>query len=486
MTQGRFARFAGCIGFAKPAKPAKSAKSARSLTLTRRRASWRWLELGASVALVLAILAVVQTVAERHGGRLDLTPSRHLSLSEPTRRILAEIDQDLEIEAFYARWQRDDAADLLQRIASANAHIRYRLFDIDRYPERAQAAGIRFPDRARVTYGGVDTVVSTASEEYLVGGIVRVLRGRTRTIYFLQGHGERTLGRPGDQDGFWLVGEALGKENAMPRPLDLATAREVPSDAAAVVVAGPDRDLLPEEIDALAAYLDRGGALLALLDPGPLPRLATLLAGHGVLLADDVIVDRDNRLLGAEPLVIRVPYYRMHPVTAPSDVPAMLVSARTVDTPSPGGRVQAVARTIESSWATPETEAAHRGEVSYQEDRDRPGPLPVMVAASLGGGAGDEGGGRVVVIGDSDFATNGYIDLLGNRDLLLNSISWLTDEEALIAKRPRELAEIARPLSPLVLTERQAHLLFLAVVVALPGLVMLLGTTVVLARRRRG
>jgi ABC-type uncharacterized transport system involved in gliding motility auxiliary subunit len=91
-----------------------------------------------------------------------------------------------------------------------------------------------------------------------------------------------------------------------------------------------------------------------------------------------------------------------------------------------------------------------------------------------------------VVIGDSDFAANGYIDLLGNRDLLLNSISWLTDEDALIAKRPRELTEIARPLSPLVLTERQAHTLFLVVVAALPGLVMLVGTTVVLARRRRG
>ena len=458
----------------------------RPSTGTRRGASRQWLELGASVALVLAILVVVQIVAERHGGRLDLTPSRRLSLSEPTRQVLAEIDQDLEIEAFHARWQRDEVADLLQRLARANPHIHYRLFDIDRYPERAQAAGIRYPDRARVTYRGVDTIVSTASEEYLVGGIVRVLRGKSRTIYFLQGHGERSLGTPADQDGYWFVGEALGKENAVARPLDLATVAGVPADADAVVVAGPDRDLLAEEIDALAAYLDRGGAVLALLDPGSLPRLAAFLGARGIQLADDVIVDRDNRLLGAEPLVIRVPYYRMHPVTAPSDVPAILIGARTVDTPSPGGRVQAVARTVESSWATPEVDAARRGDASYREDRDRPGPLPVMVAASLERPGGEGDAGRVVVIGDSDFATNGHIDLLGNRDLLLNSISWLTDEEALIAKRPRELAEIARPLSPLVLTERQAHLLFLALVVVQPMLVLLVGAAVVLTRRRAG
>jgi ABC-type uncharacterized transport system involved in gliding motility auxiliary subunit len=109
-----------------------------------------------------------------------------------------------------------------------------------------------------------------------------------------------------------------------------------------------------------------------------------------------------------------------------------------------------------------------------------------MVAASLGPNAKGSRGGRLVVIGDADFATNGYIDLLGNRDLLLNSLSWLTDEEALIARRPREIAEIARPLSPLVLTERQARLLFVAVVVAEPGFFLLLGTAIVAVRRRRG
>jgi ABC-type uncharacterized transport system involved in gliding motility auxiliary subunit len=90
------------------------------------------------------------------------------------------------------------------------------------------------------------------------------------------------------------------------------------------------------------------------------------------------------------------------------------------------------------------------------------------------------------VIGDADFASNGYLDLLGNRDLFLNSVSWLTDEEALIARRPKEIAEIARPLSPLVVTERQAHMLFLLTVVVQPGLVLALGAGIVVMRRRRG
>ncbi len=131
-----------------------------------------------------------------------------------------------------------------------------------------------------------------------------------------------------------------------------------------------------------------------------------------------------------------------------------MVVARTVEATSrnPEVRAEAVARSVESAWATAEIEAARRGDATYRDGRDRRGPLPVMVAASLKPRAKGGEAGRLVVIGDADFAADGYLAELGNRDLVLNSISWLTDEEALIARRPREIAEIARPLSPLVLS----------------------------------
>jgi ABC-type uncharacterized transport system involved in gliding motility auxiliary subunit len=441
-----------------------------------------------SVVLLIAILAVVQVVAERHNVRFDLTPSRRLSVSETTRQILEQLEDAVHIEAFYRRERRQEVADLLQRLTGESARVRCVLFDIDRYPDRARAAGVRAAGRARVTYRGMHTVVSTASEEYVAGGILRVLRGEVRQLYFLVGHGEGPLADVSTPEAYGLVLRALRAENADARTLDLAGRPEVPANADTVVVAGPRRDLLQTEIEALDTYLARDGALLALLDPAPLPRLRALLERYTVRLGDDIIVDRTNRLLGAEDLVVRVPYYRMHAVTAPTDVPAVFVGTRTVDAmeATAVARAQVVARTVESGWATREIDAARRGEATYHERRDRPGPLPVMVAASLGPNAKGSRGGRLVVIGDADFATNGYIDLLGNRDLLLNSLSWLTDEEALIARRPREIAEIARPLSPLVLTERQARLLFVAVVVAEPGFFLLLGTAIVAVRRRRG
>jgi ABC-type uncharacterized transport system involved in gliding motility auxiliary subunit len=440
------------------------------------------------VVLLLAVLAAVQVIAERHNVRMDLTPSRRLSLSQTTRQILGQLEDDLYVEAYYARGHRREAADLLERFADENLLVHYELFDVDRYPERARAGGIRHAGRARIAYRDVHSIVSTASEEYLAGGVLRVIRGKIRRVYFLRGHGERSPDRPGTKESYSLVRGALRAENAEMRALDLSLSSEVPDDAAAVVIAGPTQDLLTEEIEALHAYLARGGAVLALLDPVPLPRLSAFLARYDVQLGDNLIVDRSGQILGAEELFVRVPYYSMHPVTAPTDVPVLMVVARTVEATSLNAevRAQAVARTVESAWATPEIEAARRGDARYREERDTAGPLPVMVAVSLKPAAKGERGGRLVVIGDADFAADGYLDGLGNRDLVLNGVSWLTDEEALIARRPREIAEIVRPLSPLVLTRRQSHMLFVVAVVVEPGLLLLTGTVVVIVRRRRG
>ncbi len=444
------------------------------------------MEVGLSLALLVAILVVLQVVVERHGARLDLTPSRSLSISDATRRIVAEVEDELRIEAYYARWRRDEIADLLARLAAASPRVRYELFDIDRYPERARAAGITEADRARLIYRGAETVVSTASEEYLAGGIVRVLRGRARRVYFLRGHGERDGSDPRAERGYFAAVKALERENTVAAPLELTTSLAVPADADAVVVAGATRDLFLEESAALARYVDAGGSVLILLEPGPLPQWTALLARYGVDIVDDLIVDDANRILGAESLAVRVPYYRMHPVTAPSDVPALLVGARTVAVARETRDAQTVARSVESAWATREIEAARRGEARFLAERDVPGPLPVMAVVATAPATSGRRGGRLVVIGDADFAAADYIDLVGNRDLLLNSLAWLTDEETLIARRPRELAEIARPLSPLVLTERQAHMLFVLIVLVEPALLLAIGATIVVRRRRRG
>src|SRR2546428_13559592 len=104
---------------------------------------------------------------------------------------------------------------------------------------------------------------------------------------------------------------------------------------------------------------------------------------------------------------------------------------------------------------------------------------------SPGDGAGRRRG-RMVVVGDSDFASDAYLDLLGNRDLALNAAAWAAGEESLAGTRAKRAPEVIRPLPPLLLTEGQARALFLAGAVIAPGVVLLLGSPLVGLRRPRG
>ncbi|HJQ82886.1 MAG TPA: hypothetical protein VKA21_02345, partial [Candidatus Binatia bacterium] len=184
-------------------------------------------------------------------------------------------------------------------------------------------------------------------------------------------------------------------------------------------------------------------------------------------------------------------FKRGNPVSDPDTLASgvILPSARTVDVrgPAPGVDADAIARTAPSAWAVSDPERARRGDPPSAAKHDVQGAAPVAVIAEVGPGNGDgRRRGRLVVVGDADFASDAYIDVLGNRDLALNAVAWTGGEELLAGTRAKRTAEVIRPLSPLVLTETQARAVFLAGVVAEPGLVLLVGLGVVALRRRRG
>jgi hypothetical protein len=132
-----------------------------------------------------------------------------------------------------------------------------------------------------------------------------------------------------------------------------------------------------------------------------------------------------------------------------------------------------------------DVDRARRGEAPDAGAEDVPGGAAVMVMAEVSA-AGAPRGGRLVVVGDVDFASDAYIDLLGNRTLAMNAVAWLTEEPLLAGDRPGQANEVFRPLSPLVLSESTARALLFGVTVLQPGLVLALGAVVVAIRRRRG
>jgi len=455
------------------------------------RATRSWSQLALHVGLLLVGLGLLQVVAERTNRRFDLTPNRGLSLSPVTRKILGEIGEPLRVTVFFRRGTREQYADLLARFRAVNDRIAFELYDLDRYPDRARSFGVTQYGRAAVEYSGRRTVVLAAPEEELAGGILRAVRGRSRRVVFTTGHGERAPG--GDPESYGRLASALGSENYAAEGVSLLDG-PVPPETDLVIVAGPKHDFVLPELDALASYLRDGGGVMMLLDPGPLPNVSRFLASLGIRLGDDFIVDRDRRLLGTEGLAAVVELFkRGNPVSDPASNPVesgiVLPSARTVDVLGevPGVGAESIARTAPTAWTVSDPERARRGDEPSEAKHDVRGSASVVVLAEVGGGDhGQHPRGRLVVVGDADFASDAYLDLLGNRDLALNAVAWAGGEEVLTGTRTKNVPEVIRPLSPLVLTEGQARGIFVAGVVVEPAVVLVLGMTLVGLRRRRG
>lgn len=455
------------------------------------RAARSWAQLGVQVLLLLVGLGLLQVAAERTNRRFDLTPTRTLSLSPVTRSVLEQVVAPLAVTVFFRRGSREQHADLLERLRAANPNVSFELLDLDRFPERARASGISQYGRATIEYQGRQFVTPALPEAELAGGILRAVRGKGRRMVFTTGHGERSPG--GTPESYGRLARALAAENYAPEGLSLLDG-PMPSDADLVVIAGPQHDFLLPELDRLAAYVKAGGGVLMLLDPAPLPEVGAFLGSMGLRLGEDLIVDRERRILGTDGLAAVVELFkRGNPVSDPSGSPiesgVVLPSARSVDVARdvPGVHAESIARTADSAWSVADPTRARRGEEPSRAAGDTPGSASVAVMAEVSGGP-DSGGraGRLVVVGDADLASDAYLDVLGNRDLVLNAVAWVAGEEALAGGRTKEVPEVIRPLSPLVLTEPQARAIFFAAVVAQPGLVLLVGLVLVGLRRRGG
>jgi ABC-type uncharacterized transport system involved in gliding motility auxiliary subunit len=453
------------------------------------RAVRGWSQLVLEAVLIVLACVFLQMLAERTNRRVDLTPTRALSLSPSTRTVLAQVTEPLHLTVYHRRGERAVFAGLLERVHTENPHVSVELLDLDRYPERARGDGVTQYGRALIEYQGRHVIVPAQTEEELAGGILEAVKGRRKRAVLTTGHGERVP--TGEPQG---IGRFMSGLDAQSMTVDVVNLLDdpLPADTDLVIVAGPKRDFLPDELEKLAVHLKSGGGLLLLLDPGSLSSLQAFLGTMGIALGDDFVVDHERRVLATDGLAAVVEEFRSgNPISEPAKNPiesgVVLPSARTVDVVRdvPGVAAESIARTAASAWAMADAGRARRGEEPSKAAHDVPGPLSVIVMAEVGGGEGGRRG-RLVVVGDSDFASDAYLDVLGNRDVALNAVAWAGGEEELAGERTKNVPEVQRPLSPLVLTEQGARRLLATVAGVVPGIVLLAGVLVSTVRRRMG
>jgi ABC-type uncharacterized transport system involved in gliding motility auxiliary subunit len=410
-----------------------------------------------SVLIVLGILVAINYIGARQNKRWDLTVNKQFSLSDQTRSVLQKLDSPLQIMVFDKEDGFQRFKDKLREYEYSSKQVSTEYVDPDKKPTIASQNQVQQYGTILLKYKGRSERVTTDTEQDITTAIIKVVQGQQKKVYFTQGHGEKDA-TSSDRDGYKGIADALTRENYTVDKLVLAQTGSVPDDAAVVIAAGPRTDFFPGEIDALKKYLAKSGKLLLEIDPPekvdspPLSNLIALSHDWGIDVGNDIVVDVSGmgQLIGTDSSVPVAANYPSHPITQRFKFLTAFPFARSI-TPVPGGvnghTAQGFVETSPRSWAEADIKGLlTTGKVAFSAaGGDKQGPITVAAAVSAAAAAAPGAAAdapkpetRVAVYGDSDFAANSGLGIQGNRDLFMNTIGWLSQQENLIAIRPKE------------------------------------------------
>jgi hypothetical protein len=513
---------------------------------------WVALNVMAMVHLVVLLLGVasylnVRFVPRWEWATVDLTETGQFSLSDKTRAVLGKVEGEvLAFSVDYGASRRTGSGikarvlDLLRQYQAACPRMSFRPMDALRAPDDLRKAFLEAGmegildtltgEEDVVVFGfrpvGEKLVVRTkvvpvnqefadtsalGSERFRGEGILTNALSEVvfaqRKIAFLEGHGEKSTMSAGPTKSVSVLSEALRGDNFTVVTLNLTKEPAIPADVDLVFLAGPASALGGGEVEALRAYLGRGGAAVVLLkdpevDP-PRTGLDDLLESYGIRPQNDTVivswfvestVTQGNLATPTNEVIVEREEFGRHPAMAALRSSTFALAFRNAvpvlrtDKAPEGVDVQdLVFAPREVQGYRPFGARLRKGRTQFGQPA--PGDivdkrLPVGVTAERKAGEGSRGGGRLVVFGDADFATDLRLEpnspavAPGNRTLLLNAVSWAVRRD-LIAIDPKSVeTEMVQ------LRSIDRDLAFWAMVVSLPVLVLGVAVGMWWVRRR--
>ena len=432
----------------------------RAIRESSRRRSTR---LGANTTVmtvaVVAIIGFANFLGYRHHKRIDVTTEKLYSLSDQTRKIVSDLKKDVKVMLF----DKDDQqglGDQMREYRNLSSHFSFERIDPQKNLEAPRQYKVTKIGEVVIACGDRNERPKDTTEQSMINAIIKVTRDSLKKIYFVEGHGEKNPSSTNEGDGYGSVDKMLNNENYETKPVNLVSSRDVPSDCDVLVLAGPKQSLFPQEASAIGKYLEQGGKAMLLIDPDTDSKLEDVLHAWGVQLGNNTVVDQSGigTLFGLGPGAPLARSYGSHPITKTIErTMTFFPLSRSVETIT-GSDASAteLMKTSEESRAVTEIKG---GVAHFDEARDKKGPITLGVAASKTEGDKEA---RLVVIGDSDFAANQYLQA-GNGDLFMNSINWLAQDEDLISIRPKNPAD--RRVS---MTEADQNQLFWITLVFMP------------------
>jgi len=436
------------------------------------------------VSLFAGIILFANAISVGNYHRFDFTGLAQFTLTSQTKDVLAKLDKPVEVVSFFTPTipftVRSYAKNLLAEYQNYADHLTVRDVDPDLHPDQVRQYGI---DRFGALYGAVvfrseggqrqvfGPQIVGGAEHAFTSAILEVTGTRQKKVYFLTGHGEGSIhqdyknARSGLRDNLFQVSE-----------LDLIATPRVPEDTAVLVIAGPQKPLVSSEFEIVKAYLKNNGRVLILLNPNPPEVFSQLLSDWWIDIENGILIDptsyvapnKDNPL---------IPRTRNSFRLAETYFPGATAVIPKEEKPD-NVELSALVWTSQEAWL--EKDIVSSEEPVFNEQVDRKGPLAIGVLVSTASKDKTEAfkGTRLIVIGDSDFASNRNFQNGNNSDLFLTAVNWLTAGEEIISVDRKVLVT-----RRLLLNPEQARFLHVSSIGLLPLLLLAAGGYVWWRRR---
>ena len=280
--------------------------------------------------------------------------------------------------------------------------------------------------------------MQSITEQEITNALQRLARGAERWIAFIEGHGERNpLGKANHDLQEW--GRQLQNKGFTVQPINLAEIQSIPVSTRVLVIAGPSVKLLPGELDLIATYIESGGNLLWLVDPGDQHGLETIADKLDIKIEPGLIIDFAGRLIGLDDpsIVMQTPSLNPpHPAINNFDLTTFFPTATVISSKNESNWVSSpLISTGDHTWL--ET-GKLEGEVNFDEGKDMAGPLTLGISLERTLLIEEENrqynrDQRIIVIGDGDFLSNTYVANAGNMEFGTRIMNWLSFDDDLIS-----------------------------------------------------
>ncbi len=413
------------------------------------------------VVLLFSLAFALGWLTTQYHVFIDLTQTRSNYPSAETSRLLQAIEQPIHIKAFVSP---DNAAvssrirSLIEKYQRIKPDISLEIIDPVREPQLVRQYNIQQEGELFVSIGDKSEKLAVATEEKLTNAINQLTQGKQDWILFLSGHNERSpFGDTSFDYGAWY--KIMTQNGLKVRQYNLAENAQIPTNTAMLIIADPQKQYLKGEINILLNYLNRGGNLLWLIEPGTDTGLDELAETLGMEIIPGIIVDPNTQVVGInDPRFTLITQYPGNEITENLSSMSIFPTAAALDfygTEDWDGEV--FLETLPRTWVT----ETNINEVTIDSPASINGPLTIGIALQRSVTAEDadtldelsqdalpadnelepdasDKEQRIVVIGDSDFASDAYIGEAGNLDVAMNVIRWIVQHQNFIDTSPRK------------------------------------------------